>query len=187
MIDAVLSRVPDYKIFLTVDELNASSQQLADAHSECVKLVTVGKSTSGDPIPMLRIGDGAKQLLFFACPHPNEPIGAMMLEALSELLVEDAKLRGEKYTWNIIKCIDPDGTRLNEGWFKGPYTVTNYAQHFYRPGATQQAEWTFPVRYKNYSFFSPISETQALMTAITSLRPSFIYSLHNAGMGGGYF
>jgi len=187
MIDAVLSRVPHYKSFLTVDELNASSQQLADAHSECVKLVTVGKSTSGDPIPMLRIGDGAKQLLFFACPHPNEPIGAMMLEALSELLVEDAKLRGEKYTWNIIKCIDPDGTRLNEGWFKGPYTVTNYAQHFYRPGATQQAEWTFPVRYKNYSFFSPISETQALMTAITGLRPSFIYSLHNAGMGGGYF
>ena len=78
------------------------------------------------------------------------------------------------YTWNIVKCIDPDGTRLNEGWFKGPFTVTNYAKNFYRPGGTQQAEWTFPVEYKNYSFFSPIAETQALMTAITALKPVFI-------------
>jgi len=187
MIDAVLARVPDYKSFLTVDELNASSKQLAESNADCVKLVQIGHATSGDPIPMLRIGNGPKQLLFFACPHPNEPIGAMMLEALSQLLVEDPKLRGDTYTWNIVKCIDPDGTRLNEGWFKGPFTVTNYAKNFYRPGGTQQAEWTFPVQYKNYSFFSPIAETQALMTAITALKPVFMYSLHNAGMGGGYF
>ena len=187
MIDDVLARVPDYDGFLTVDELNASSKRLADEHPECAQLATVGKATSGDPIPMLRIGDGPKQLLFFACPHPNEPIGAMMLEALSALLVEDAELRGTSYTWNLIKCIDPDGTRLNEGWFKGPFTVTHYAANFYRPGATQQAEWTFPVLYKDYSFFRPSAEPQALMTAITALRPEFIYSLHNAGMGGGYF
>jgi len=187
MIERILKRVPEYDAFLTVDELNASSRRLADAHPDLVRLETVGRSTDGDPIPMLRIGSGEKQLLFFACPHPNEPIGAMMLEALSGLLVENDELRGETYTWNLIKCIDPDGTRLNEGWFKGPFTVTHYASNFYRPGATQQAEWTFPVTYKNYSFLRPIPETQALMTAITAVRPSFIYSLHNAGMGGGYF
>ena len=187
MIERILNRVPEYDAFLTVDELNASSRRLADAHPDLVRLETVGCSSDGDPIPMLRIGSGEKQLLFFACPHPNEPIGAMMLEALAGLLVEDTELRGGTYTWNLIKCIDPDGTRLNEGWFKGPFTVTHYASNFYRPGATQQAEWTFPVTYKNYSFFRPIPETQALMTAITAVRPSFIYSLHNAGMGGGYF
>jgi hypothetical protein len=187
MIDRILARVPEWDTFLTVDELNASSQRLAEEHPEVARFETIGRSTSGDPIPMLRIGIGEKQLLFFACPHPNEPIGAMTLESLAKLLVEDDELRGDTYTWNLVKCIDPDGTRLNEGWFKGPFTVTHYASNFYRPGATQQAEWTFPVTYKNYSFFRPIPETQALMTAITALRPTFIYSLHNAGMGGGYF
>ncbi len=186
-IEYVLDSVPEYDAFLTVDELNASSKRLAEAHPEIVRLTTIGRSTLGEPIPMLRIGSGPKQLLFFACPHPNEPIGAMMLEALAGLLVDNAALRGETYTWNLIKCIDPDGTRLNEGWFKGPFTVTHYASNFYRPGATQQAEWTFPITHKNYDFLHPIQETQALMTAITALRPVFIYSLHNAGMGGGYF
>jgi len=26
------------------------------------------------------------------------------------------------YTWHFIKSIDADGMRLNEGWFKGPFT-----------------------------------------------------------------
>ncbi len=47
---------------------------------------------------------------------------------------EDAELRdGYDYTWHLIGCVDPDGTRLNEGWFAGPFTPRNYARHFYRP------------------------------------------------------
>ena len=187
MIDRILSKVPAYEYFFTVDELNESSRRLAAEHPERVRIETVGHSTDGDPIPMLRIGHGEEQLLFFACPHPNEPIGAMTLEALSQQLVEDSELLGERYTWNLIKCIDPDSTRLNEGWFKGPFTITHYAREFYRPTSFDQAEWTFPVVYKKYSFFRPIPETRTLMTAITGLRPTFIYSLHNAGMGGGYY
>jgi len=150
-------------------------------------LVDVGRSTDGEEIRMLRIGQGDEQLFFFACPHPNEPIGAMTLEALSQRLVADDELRGKRYTWNLIKCIDPDSTRLNEGWFKGPFTVSHYAREFYRPTSFDQAEWTFPIVYKKYGFFQPIPETQALMTAITGLRPTFVYSLHNAGIGGGYY
>ena len=187
MIKRVLACVPDYPEFMTVDELNESSKQLADAHPGLVKDVLVGHSTDGEEIRMLRIGEGAEQLLFFACPHPNEPIGAMTLEALSRQLVEDDELRGERFTWNLIKCIDPDSTRLNEGWFKGPFTITHYASEFYRPTSFDQAEWTFPVVYKDYSFFRPIPETSALMNVITGLRPAFTYSLHNAGLGGGYY
>jgi len=183
----ILDRVPEMHRFLTVSELDASSERLTRQYSPVAQLVQIGESTDGDPIRMLRIGHGAEQLLFFACPHPNEPIGAMAMETLAQLLCEDEALRGTKYTWNLIKCIDPDGTRLNEGWFGGPFTVTNYATHFFRPGATMQAEWTFPMLYKTYGFFRPIAETQALMTAITGLRPRFIYSLHNAGLGGGYY
>ena len=187
MIDAILKEVPEYEVFLTVDELSASDRRLASDHPRLAKRVEIGHSTDGDAIHMLRIGDGKEQLLFFACPHPNEPIGAMTLETLADRLVVDEELRGDRYTWNIIKCIDPDSTRLNEGWFKGPFTVTHYASEFYRPSSDDQAEWTFPVVYKDYGFFRPIPETQALMTAITGLRPTFIYSLHNAGLGGGYY
>jgi len=187
LIDEVLSSIPETNRFLTVDELDASSNDLAINNPNIVRSVEIGQSTDEHPIRMLRIGNGEEQLLFFACPHPNEPIGAMALEVLAKLLVEREDLRGTKYTWNLIKCIDPDGTRLNEGWFSGPFTVTNYASDFFRPGATAQAEWTFPVTYKTYSFLQPINETKALMTAITGLRPRFIYSLHNSGMGGGYF
>ena len=187
MIEEILAGVPKYEAFLTVDELKASSAKLAAEHPDLVRVVQVGHSTDGEPIEMLRIGTGEEQLLFFACPHPNEPIGAMTLEALSQRLVEDEALRGERFTWNLIKCIDPDSTRLNEGWFKGPFTVTHYASEFYRPTSFDQAEWTFPIVYKKYSFFQPIPETSALINAITGLRPVFIYSLHNAGLGGGYY
>jgi hypothetical protein len=187
LIDEALGRVPEIFRFLTVDELDASTGELARSKPDVLRTEVIGRSTDGHPIRMLRIGHGEQQLLFFACPHPNEPIGAVALEVLAKLLVESDELRGSRYTWNLIKCIDPDGTRLNEGWFSGPFTVTNYATHFFRPGATAQAEWTFPVSYKTYSFLRPIDETKALMTAITGLRPRFIYSFHNSGMGGGYF
>lgn len=185
--DTVVSDVPAYERFLTVDELNASGQRLASTHPRQVKQVPIGRSSDGETINMLRIGNGPEQLLFFACPHPNEPIGAMTLEYLSRRLAEDDSLRGTRYTWNIIKCIDPDGTRLNEGWFNGPFTVTNYARNFYRPASFQQAEWTFPIVYKDLVYLTPISETQALMSAIAGLAPRFVYSLHNAGFGGGYY
>lgn len=183
----VLRDVPDYKRFLTVDELNGSAERLARQHPQTVRLVPIGRSTDGETIRMLRIGHGPEQLLFFACPHPNEPIGAMTLEYLSHRLAEDDQLRGTRFTWNLIKCIDPDGTRLNEGWFAGPFTVTHYAAHFYRPAAFHQAEWTFPVVYKTLTYLTPIPETQALMSAIAGLKPRFIYSQHNAGFGGGYY
>jgi len=187
MIQDILSQIPEYKYFLTVNELNESSAQLAARYPDLVRVVTVGHSTDGEDIQMLRIGDGDEQLLFFACPHPNEPIGAMTLEALSRQLVENPELLGDRYTWNLIKCIDPDSTRLNEGWFKGPFTITHYLSESYRPASFDQAEWTFPILYKKYAFFRPIAETTALMNAITGLRPIFTYSLHNAGLGGGYY
>jgi hypothetical protein len=121
-------------------------------------------------------------------PHPNEPIGSMMLEFLSQRLAgDDELLQSMGYTWYLIKCIDPDGTRLNEGWFKGPFTIANYGRHYYRPPSHQQIEWTFPIRYESLDFDAPLPETRALMALIDNIHPDFIYSLHNAGFGGAYF
>lgn len=184
---ALLDDVPDYQAFLTVDEMRASSQQLADDYPDVVSLITLGASRGGTPIEALKIGDGEKVGFMVGLPHPNEPIGAMMLEYLARKLAEDDTLRESlDYTWYLIKAIDIDGTRLNEGWFKGPFTITNYAREFYRPPSQHQVEWTFPVSYKTYEFNAPLPETQVWMKLIEQHPPDFIYSLHNAGFGGVY-
>lgn len=186
--DNIIENVPDYKTFLTVDELDESSKDLAKKYPDVVEIFEAGRSRGNHPIYCLKIGNGPKNALAFACPHPNEPIGAMMLEYLSKALVENKDFREEMgYTWYIIKCIDPDGTKLNEGWFKGPFTIYNYARNFFRPVGHQQAEWTFPIKYKKLDFNKPIPETQALMKLIDETTPEFMYSLHNAGFGGAYW
>jgi hypothetical protein len=184
----ILDDVPDYKAFLTVDELKESTLQLVGRYPEIVELLPIGKSRQGEIINAIEIGHGPKVALLFGMPHPNEPIGSMMLEFFSQRLAEDEGLRESLgYTWYIVKCIDPDGTRLNEDWFKGPFTLENYARHYYRPPAYQQVAWTFPIEYKTLHFNDPIPETQALMGLIEQVLPDFMYSLHNSDFGGVYY
>lgn len=184
----IVADVPDYDAFLTVDELNLSAHQLAEEYPDIVQLLPIGHSRQGDLIEAMKIGSGPKTGLIFAMPHPNEPIGSMMVEYFSRRLAEDDALRESLgFTWYLIKAIDPDGTRLNEGWFKGPFSIANYGRDYYRPPSHLQVEWTFPLSYKGLQFDEPMPETQALMTLIEDIRPDFIYSLHNAGFGGAYF
>jgi hypothetical protein len=184
----IAADIPDYKVFLTVDELHASTHRLVEAFPDLTSLKTIGQTRRGDPIELLTVSGGPLHAFVFGAPHPNEPIGTMTIEYLSRRLCEDDTLRHELgYTWHFIKAIDADGMRLNEGWFKGPYTVTNYARHFFRPAPFDQVEWTFPVEYKALSFDRPLPETQALMRVIDEVKPRFLYSLHNAGFGGVYY
>jgi len=172
----ILDDVPNYEAFLTVDELKESTSRLAEQYPEVVQHFPIGTSRQGETIEAIKIGQGPKTALLFAMPHPNEPIGSMMLEFFSQRLAEDAALREFLgYTWYLVKCIDPDGARLNEGWFKGPFTLENYARHYYRPPAYQQVAWTFPIEYKTLRYENPIPETQALMGLIEKVRPDFMY------------
>ena len=184
----LLDSIPDYKTFMTVDEMDESSKRLAEAHPECVTLTEIGRSRAGSPLYCLKIGSGPENALLFGCPHPNEPIGAMLLEHFSWKLAESPELqKALGYTCYIVKSWDCDATRLNEGWFKGPFTITHYARNFFRPAGHQQVDWTFPIDYKDLHFHSPIPETQAMMKLIDEIRPRFVYSLHNAGFGGVYW
>lgn len=184
----LIDNIPDYQVFLTVDEMDENSKKLAQEFPEAVSIFEAGKSRKGHPIYCLKIGNGPKNALMFGCPHPNEPMGAMMLEYFSRAIAEDAQLCEELgYTWYLIKSIDVDGTQLNEKWFKGPITLSNYARNYFRPAGYEQVEWTFPFHYKKYNYDTPIPETQALMKLIDELKPEFMYSLHNAGFGGTYW
>lgn len=188
IIDDVISSIPEYKEFLTVDEMDASSKKLAEEFPDTVELFEMGRTRDNHPLYCLKIGNGSNNGLMFGCPHPNEPIGAMMLEFFTRELAENKELRDElDYTWYIVKSWDADGTRLNEKWFKGPYTLHNYARNFFRPAGHQQVDWTFPIDYKNLHFHDTIPETKAMMDLIDKIRPKFIYSLHNAGFGGVYW
>jgi len=187
-VDRTIRDIPDYGEFLTVEELNQSSAELAHEYPSVVELSTVGRSRAGDPIQALIIGKGKQTAFLFGTPHPNEPIGAMMIEFLSRKLAEDKEFREwTGFRWIMIKCADLDGTRLNEGWFKGPFTPLHYAKNFYRPPSFQQVEWSFPISYKKLKFTSPIPETEAIMNVINREKPAFMYSLHNAGFGGAYY
>lgn len=184
----LLDSIPDYEAFLTVDEMDASSKKLAEDYPDQVELLELGESKDNHPIYGLKIGNGSKNALMYGCPHPNEPMGAMLLEYLSKAMVEDSAFLDEyDYTWYLVKSIDVDGTKKNEKWFKPPFSITNYAKNFFRPAGHQQVEWTFPVKYKNYEFTKPIPETVALMDLIDEIKPEFVYSLHNAGFGGTYW
>ncbi len=184
--DEALERVPHYERFLGVDELYAYARAVAAQHPSLATYREVGSSTDGQAIPMVSIGSGPKSALLFACPHPNEPIGAMLIHFLLDELVANPELRSQ-WTWHLLPCVDPDGVRLNEGWFAGPFTIRNYARNFYRPRSEEQVEWTFPLSYKTFSWQTPIPETRALMAAFDATRPDFVYSLHNAGFGGVYY
>jgi len=181
-----LERVPHYARFSTVDDLVASARAAVTRHAGLASCRDIGRSSDGEPIPMVTIGSGPKSALLVACPHPNEPIGAMLVQFLIGELIERAELR-DGWTWHLIPCIDPDGTRLNEGWFDGPFTLRHYARHFYRPWSQEQVEWTFPFQYEAVAWDKPLPETRALMRAFHDTTPDFVYSLHNAGFGGVYY
>ena len=187
-IQEILNRVPDYQTFLTVEEMDRHSLALAEKYPEVVSVRKIGESQQGHPMYVLKIGEGQENAYIMGCPHPNEPIGAMILEFLTEELATNEELRQELgFTWYILKTADPDGVKLNEGWFQGPFTLYNYARHFYRPASDQQVEWTFPLDYKTLHFHSPLPETAAVMRLLEEIKPRFLFSLHNSAFGGAYW
>ena len=188
LLERVLAKVPDYQTFMTVDELDASSRRLAQEYPGVVSLTEIGKSRSGHPLLCLTIGCGSENAILYGCPHPNEPIGAMMLEAFSRILAEDAELRQAlDYTFYIIKVWDVDGVRLNEPGLKAllALPITCVTSSVRRP--PRQVDWTFPIDYKNLHFHDTIPETRALQNLIDQLHPRFLYSLHNSAFGGVYW
>ena len=109
ILDELVDKVPEYKEFLTVNELDASATILAEDFDK-VEKIKIGESREGRPISYLKIGDGPKNALLFAFPHPNEPIGSMTVEYFSSVLAENPDIVDELgYTWYLIKTIDPDG------------------------------------------------------------------------------
>ena len=183
-----IGAVPDFTAFPLVDELVDQLGELASRHSDVASISRVGTSRLGEPIPALRLEGGPREALVFGGVHPNEPIGGLTALHLARTLCTTAELRHRLgYSWTIVPCIDPDGMRLNEGWFKGPFVRSHYGRHFYRPAGEEQVEWTFPFQYKKAYFDAVLPETLALMRLIDERKPALMCSLHNGELGGVYY
>jgi hypothetical protein len=180
--------VPDFREFSTLAELRAGARALVEEFPGVARLETAGASSEGRPIDLLTVGHGSRPALLLGVPHPNEPIGTLTLAFLCRLLCEDEALRRRlDVTVYAIPVADPDGLVLNEGWFKGTFSPLRYALEYYRPPHREQVEWSFPVDYKTLRFTTPTPETATVMRVMERVRPSFFYSLHNAGFCGVYF
>lgn len=179
---------PDHTAFPTVDELHRRLEELRSQHPDLIRMQRIGTSRLGEPIPYYSIGEGARSALIVGGVHPNEPIGSLTILHLVDQLTSDADFRQQlDTTWHIVPCADPDGMRLNEGWFADPADRERYAREFFRPAPDEQVEWTFPFSYKKAYFDAMMPETQALARAIDLARPDLYVPLHNSEGGGAYF
>ncbi|MGX2993065.1 M14 family zinc carboxypeptidase [Streptomyces sp. JNUCC 64] len=184
-IRAAVARIGDVDRYPAVDEAQDELDRLAEAHPRLVTVRRVGTSRQGEPIRMASIGSGARDALVFGGPHPDEPVGALTVRELGRILCADPDLRERLgLRWHLIPCVDPDGARLNEGWYARPGTREGYARGSYRPAFAEQVEWTFP-RLTEPGYFDRVPpETQALARVIDELAPALLCSLHNAEYGG---
>ncbi|MFI6532959.1 M14 family zinc carboxypeptidase [Nonomuraea sp. NPDC050547] len=187
-VDAYMNQVPDHAAFPSVDQMHAELDHLAATHPDLVRLRHIGTSRLGEPLRVATIGAGPHEAVIIGGPHPNEPIGSLTVSNLLRRLIDDPWLREEfGYRWHLIPCVDPDGARLNEGWYARPGDRRAYAEHFYRPCEADQVEWTFPLTGDGYTFDRTLPETEALMRLMDEVKPDFVYSLHNGELQGAFY
>ncbi|KND46202.1 M14 family zinc carboxypeptidase [Streptomyces stelliscabiei] len=174
--------LPPLLRYPTVDELSARAATLVDRHPHRARLRRVGTSRAGTPMWLLSVGRGGRHTLVVAGPHANEPVGGATVLRLAERVLADPRLsEGADTTWNLLLSLDPDGSRRNEGWLSGPYTLGHHFRHFFRPGFLEQPEWL-----PDGAAGAVMPETRALLDLQDELRPFFQCSLHGVDVGGGF-
>jgi len=180
--------LPQVDRFLPIDDLIARFDALVGSSDGRVTRSRAGTSRLGEPIYAYTVGQGPRTALVVGGVHPNEPIGSWTALWLAEAAANDEDpIAALGFRWCVVPTIDPDGARLNEGWFADPADRIGYGRAFYRPAPDSQAEWTFPTDYKNAYFDKVLPETLAFMRLIDDLRPDLLVSLHNGELGGVYY
>ncbi|WP_261165173.1 M14 family zinc carboxypeptidase [Microbacterium sp. Marseille-Q6965] len=190
LLEQILARIDALEplhAFPGVDEIRGTADRLAAGHADRITRTVIGTSRLGEEIVDYAVGEGPA-ILVIGGVHPNEPIG---FHTALELLRDLAEGRGPAARidarWHVVPCIDPDGTRLNEGWFTAPGDRVSYGRDFYRPAPLEQVEWSFPLDHRGIVWDSPIPETAALMSLMDATRPALVVGLHNAELGGVYY
>jgi hypothetical protein len=187
-LNSLYDRIPDYKAFHTLAALRTQVRRLQAKYPRLLSITPLGHSKKGEPIELVSVAGGKRSALLVAGVHANEPIGSMTIAFLLEQLLGDDRLRAELgHTWHFVNPIDPDGMRLNEGWFASGPSPSEYFGNFFRPALARQPDYTFPLQLDGYEFTAPPPENLAFRKAIDLVKPDFLYTLHNADYGGAFF
>ena len=182
----MLASVPPFERFLTVDELEASTDRELE-NLPGLSAWVCGHDVEGRQMRCLEVGTGPRRVLLLGHVHPDEPVGTLMLEHLLRLFATTDISQRLGFRLSAIKVCDPTGARLNENWFAEPSEAHAYVLNVYRSAYADQPIWTFPVEYKGYRYDRPLPETKAMMAAIDSAQLDLIMPLHNCSFYGGYF
>ncbi|MDX3072106.1 M14 family zinc carboxypeptidase [Streptomyces sp. MI02-7b] len=167
----------------TVDEVAAAARALTLRRPDLCRVRTVGTSRAGEPLLLLSVGHGRRNVLVVAGPHANEMVGGATALRLARWVAADPALReGADASWHFLLCADPDGARLNEAVPDGRFTMLGHYRHFFRPRAAEQPEW-LP---DDGSLAGALPETRALIAVIDELRPVLQCSLHGIDVGGSF-
>jgi hypothetical protein len=181
----ILDNVPTWERYYTIDELHGRTLDLVSEHPDKVELLNLGKSTLGENIECLKIGEGRYNALIHGFPNSEEPYGGVVLDHLSRALAENDRIREElDYTWYLVKCSDPDAARRNEGFHMGPLTPLNFSLNYYRTPYSITPDGCFPIRFGPLDLDSPVPETRALMKVLDRVKIHFISALHMMKWGG---
>ena len=179
-----LAEIPEWIQYYTVDEIHQKTKENAEEYPE-ITYLNLGKSTKGDNIDCLKIGEGKYNALIHGFPNSEEPIGGNLLDYFARRLAEDSETcEAIDYTWYLIPCSDPDGARLNESFQKGPHTPLNFSLNYYRTPTCITPEWCFPFRFGPLDLNRPTAETRALMSLMDRMDFHFVSSLHMMKWGG---
>ncbi|MGQ4511381.1 M14 family zinc carboxypeptidase [Streptomyces sp. DW26H14] len=166
----------------TVGELTARAAALAAAYPERAALRRIGRSRGGEPLTLLTVGHGARDVLVVAGPHANEPVGGATALRLAEHLLDAVPGEGPgAAVWHLLICLDPDGARRNERWLQGPMTFGHHFRRMFRPNFYEQPEWLH-----TRSEAELLPETRALVDLQDEIRPFLQFSLHGVDIGGSF-
>ncbi len=78
---------------MTVDELHQRNADMVNEYPDKVELIDLGRSTNGEVIDCLKIGDGKYNALIHGFPNCEEPFGGNLLDYFAEALVQDDEFR----------------------------------------------------------------------------------------------
>jgi hypothetical protein len=132
--DPGLDDIPDFQNYRTLAETRSRMAALQAAHPKLIRRREIGRSRYGEPIELVTLAGGRRSALVIAGVHANEQVGGLTVDYLLTRLVEDAALRARlDTTWHFVNPIDPDGMRLNEGWFRDFRSLGNVMRNYYRP------------------------------------------------------
>ncbi len=170
---------------LPIDDFIARLRDLAHAAFGDVEELRLGTSRFGQPIPAFKIPDQSRRAVFLGFPHPNEPLGELILEAVVREAV-DRQSPSQTACWYLVPVWDIDGARENEAWWSDAVTVERMIDHWYRPAPSEQVEWAFPLDYGGVRFERPGPETEAVRRLLDAVQPEVLLSLHNSVFQGVY-